>query len=55
MLRTVAIGDTYSVHAGCTKRFTEDCTTKFANALNFQGEPHVPTVDELTAAPPAGA
>jgi uncharacterized phage protein (TIGR02218 family) len=55
MMRAVAIGDTYSVHAGCTKRFAEDCIAKFANGLNFQGEPHVPTIDTLTAAPPASA
>lgn len=48
---TVAIGDTYSVVAGCRKRLAEDCRDKFANAINFQGEPHRPTLDELTASP----
>jgi uncharacterized phage protein (TIGR02218 family) len=34
--------DTYSVYAGCLKRFEEDCTTKHNNALNFGGFPHLP-------------
>jgi uncharacterized phage protein (TIGR02218 family) len=40
----VAAGDTYSVIAGCTKRFSEDCVAKFANGVNFRGFPHVPGV-----------
>ena len=51
MLGTVAVGQTFSVVAGCLKRLSEDCATKFANVLNFQGEPHRPTVDELTESP----
>jgi len=42
----MAVGDTYSVYAGCRKRFTEDCVGKFANAVNFRGHPHVPGVDK---------
>lgn len=38
----IAIGDTYSVYAGCTKRFTEDCVAKFSNGVNFRGQPHLP-------------
>lgn len=38
----IAAGDTYSVYAGCTKRFTEDCVTKHNNGLNFRGFPHLP-------------
>lgn len=34
---TIAAGDTYSVHAGCTKRFEEDCKGKFNNAVNYGG------------------
>ncbi len=41
----IAPGDTYSVIAGCTKRFTEDCGTKFANKVNFRGFPHLPGAD----------
>jgi uncharacterized phage protein (TIGR02218 family) len=38
----IAAGDTYSMYAGCTKRFTEDCIGKFANGVNFRGFPHLP-------------
>jgi uncharacterized phage protein (TIGR02218 family) len=38
----IAVGDTYSMYAGCTKRFTEDCKVKFNNAVNFRGFPHLP-------------
>jgi len=51
MIFDVQVGDTYSVIAGCRKRLDEDCATKFSNELNFQGEPHRPTVDELTSSP----
>lgn len=51
----LGVGDTYSVIAGCRKRLTEDCVAKFANALNFQGEPHLPGVDELTRPPETSA
>jgi uncharacterized phage protein (TIGR02218 family) len=51
----VQVGDTYSVIAGCRKRLDEDCVTKFSNAVNFQGEPHRPTIDELTATPQPNA
>lgn len=45
----IAVGDTFNILAGCRKRLDEDCATKFSNALNFQGEPHRPTTDQLTA------
>lgn len=52
MLLTVAIGQNFNIIAGCRKRLIEDCKTKFGNnVLNFQGEPHRPTVDELTKSP----
>jgi len=51
MIFDVQIGDTYSVIAGCRKRLDEDCFSKFDNVLNFQGEPHRPTVDDLTSSP----
>ncbi len=47
MLSAVAIGHTFSVVAGCKKRLT-DCSSKFSNVLNFQGEPHLPGLDKLT-------
>lgn len=51
MIFDVQVGDTYSVIAGCRKRLDEDCVAKFNNGLNFQGEPHRPTVDDLTSSP----
>jgi uncharacterized phage protein (TIGR02218 family) len=38
----IVAGDTYSMYAGCTKRFTEDCIAKFDNGVNFRGFPHLP-------------
>lgn len=38
----VEVGDEYEIVAGCRKRFTEDCKSKFDNAVNFQGFPHLP-------------
>ena len=46
MPATPGVGDVYSLAAGCDKRFAT-CKTKFANAANFRGEPHVPGVDSL--------
>jgi len=37
-------GDTFLIRAGCDKAF-ETCKAKFANALNFQGFPHLPGND----------
>ena len=48
---TVQIGDTYTLVAGCRKRLLEDCRDKFNNVLNFQAEPHRPTIDDLTSPP----
>lgn len=45
--RTVTAGDTYSLVAGCGKRFIEDCVTRWANGINFGGEPHVPGMDKM--------
>lgn len=42
----IAVGDHYSVIAGCDKAF-DTCVTRFNNALNFRGEPHVPGTDEI--------
>lgn len=47
----VVAGDTYSAIAGCRKRADEDCRVKFANLLNFGGEPHLPGVDAMLRAP----
>lgn len=37
-------GDTFSIVAGCDKRFAT-CKAKFANAANFRGFPHMPGSD----------
>ena len=50
MYGTVAIGDTYSVVAGCRKRLEEDCRDRFDNVLNFVGEPHRQGLNDLTKA-----
>lgn len=51
----IQVGDTFTGIAGCRKRLDEDCITKFSNVLNFQGEPHRPGVDQITALPEASA
>jgi len=51
MLHGVLIGDTFRATAGCMKRLAEDCVTKFANAVNFLGEPHRPKVNDLIRPP----
>lgn len=48
---TLQVGDTFSIIAGCGKRLIEDCKTKFANVVNFRGEPHVPGIDALYKGP----
>ena len=49
MISAIAIGNTFSIIQGCRKRFDEDCVAKFANGINFAGEPHRPTTDGVTA------
>lgn len=39
-------GDQYRVGAGCDKRF-DTCVSRYGNALNFRGEPHVPGAGKL--------
>jgi uncharacterized phage protein (TIGR02218 family) len=43
----LAVGDSYSMTAGCLKRFAEDCVAKFNNAVNFRGFPHMPGTDRM--------
>ena len=43
----VAVGDTYSLVAGCAGRFNEDCVTRFSNGINFRGEPFLPGMDKV--------
>ena len=41
-MKTFAIGDTFTIRAGCDKTL-ETCKTKFNNVLNFGGFPHINT------------
>jgi uncharacterized phage protein (TIGR02218 family) len=50
MIQTVQVGDGYSMTAGCDKTL-ETCISKFSNVLNFGGEPHRPTLDEIAQSP----
>jgi uncharacterized phage protein (TIGR02218 family) len=43
----LAPGDCIELTEGCDKRFAT-CRDRFGNALNFQGEPHVPGGDAVT-------
>ena len=46
----IAVGDTYSLQPGCDKSFAT-CKARYANAVNFRGEPHVPGTDQTLAYP----
>lgn len=47
-----SVGDLVEISEGCDKSFTT-CTGRFANALNFRGEPYLPGMDLLTRYPGA--
>ncbi|MEA3015539.1 MAG: hypothetical protein QOI38_261 [Sphingomonadales bacterium] len=47
-----APGDLVEIAEGCDKSFAT-CSGRFANALNFRGEPHLPGMDLLTRYPGA--
>jgi uncharacterized phage protein (TIGR02218 family) len=49
---TVEAGTKVELRHGCDKRF-ETCAARFANAVNFRGEPHLPGNDLLTRYPGA--
>lgn len=44
LLSCLEVGDQFGIVAGCNKQF-ETCKTKFSNAINFQGFPHMPGND----------
>ncbi|PZQ61844.1 MAG: hypothetical protein DI544_04285 [Sphingomonas taxi] len=48
----VAAGVLVEVIEGCDKRLAT-CATRFANVVNFRGEPHLPGIDLLTRYPGA--
>jgi uncharacterized phage protein (TIGR02218 family) len=47
-----AVGDLVEISEGCDRNF-DTCRTRFANAKNFRGEPHLPGMDLLTRYPGA--
>lgn len=53
MSEAVAADDTFTVTPGCDKQFAT-CKSKFSNAVNFRGFPHMPGNDAVMAAPAAG-
>lgn len=48
----ISPGDGFSLTPGCDKRFPT-CRTRFANALNFRGEPYLPGLDAALRYPDA--
>jgi len=48
-----AIGDAFTVTAGCDKQFAT-CREKFANVANYRGFPHMPGNDFLASYPRSG-
>ena len=46
MGKSIQVGDTFDITTGCDKTF-ETCRSKFANIINFRGEPDVPGTDKL--------
>jgi uncharacterized phage protein (TIGR02218 family) len=46
----VEIGTIVELREGCDKR-VQTCSARFANAVNFRGEPHLPGMDLLTRYP----
>ena len=53
MAQSIAVGDAFSVSAGCDKYFST-CQTKFFNQLNFRGFPQMPGNDHVLAYPAQG-
>jgi uncharacterized phage protein (TIGR02218 family) len=53
MPEPLAGGDTFTVTAGCDKRF-DICVLKFNNAVNFRGFPHIPGNDFVVRYPVQG-
>lgn len=49
----VVVGDMFTVKAGCDKRFAT-CKSRFGNAVNFRGFPHMPGNDFIVRMPRQG-
>ena len=52
-VRTIAMGDGFSIQAGCDKQFAT-CRTKFGNGVNFRGFPSIPGDDTIVRYPTQG-
>jgi hypothetical protein len=48
----IGVGDAFRIHPGCDKRL-DTCIDRFANVLNFRGEPYVPGQDAIMSYPDA--
>ncbi|WP_194966896.1 DUF2163 domain-containing protein [Rickettsia endosymbiont of Cardiosporidium cionae] len=46
LIKNITVGSKFEIAAGCNKEFAT-CRTKFNNALNFRGEPHIPSAIKL--------
>jgi uncharacterized phage protein (TIGR02218 family) len=46
MPNAIAASDNFEIIAGCDKTF-KSCVSKFSNAINFRGHPHLPGVDRV--------
>lgn len=53
MPQPIAVGDTFTVTAGCDKRFST-CHDRFDNVVNFRGFPHIPGNDFVIRYPVQG-
>lgn len=53
MPETIVPGDTFTITAGCDKRFAT-CRDRFANGVNFRGFPHIPGNDFVVRYPVPG-
>ena len=40
----IAVGDTYSISAGCDKQLGT-CSARYSNVVHFRGEPYIPGID----------
>jgi uncharacterized phage protein (TIGR02218 family) len=54
MPEPIVAGDTFTVTAGCDKRFAT-CRDRFGNVENFRGFPHIPGNDFVVSYPTPGA
>ncbi len=48
--KMIAVGDAYTVSTGCDKRFTT-CRSRFNNAANYGGFPHLPGLSKILLYP----